>query len=253
MFEILIIDVMDFDSIKGATSNLPDTLDGIILNAGGPGGKKFTDKGKDGIINIMAVNITGNALLIDECIQNNKLVKGSTIIYVSSEAARGVPNMAFPAPKVESGSVDEFKGAIDGSKFVKLKDNSYQTTYGYAKLIATLWNGSMSRKFPDFRFVAVSPGMTEGTLIMKDFPLLEKFAFNMLVPITRLLKMSHKTDFGAKRYLDAMYDHETYKSGKFYASAKGVTGPMGEQDGFLDALINETFQDNAYEAIHSFF
>ena len=52
--------------------------------------------------------------------------------------------------------------AIDGSKFVKLKDQTYETTYSFAKLIGTLWSASMSRKFPDFRFVAVTPGKMFG-------------------------------------------------------------------------------------------
>jgi len=252
VFEILIIDVMDFNSVKNAVVNLSDPIDGMILNAGGPGGSEFCGMTKDGLINIMAVNVTGSALLVDEIIKSDKLVKGSTIIYASSEAARGVPSMGFPAPTIDSGSEEEFKEAIDGTKFLKLKDQSYETTYGFAKLVATLWNGSISRKFPDYRFIAVTPGMTTGTNIVNDLGYAKRIMFAMLVPVARMLGMSHETDVGAKRYLDAMYDFDTYKTGKFYGSIKGVTGEMGDQLPFFDALGNETFQDNAYEAIHSF-
>lgn len=42
--------------------------------------------------------------------------------------------------------------------------------------------------------------------------------------------MSHGPSTGAKRYLDAMYDFEAYKTGKFYASAKGVSGSVADQN-----------------------
>ena len=162
MFEILIIDVMNFSSVKNVVSSLSETLDGVILNAGAPGGKYSSAITKDGVTSIMGVNVMGHALLVEELLKNNKLLKGSTVIYASSEAARGIPSFNFPTPTVESGSIDEFKEAIDGSKFVKLKDQTYETTYSFAKLIGTLWSASMSRKFPDFRFVAVTPGKMFG-------------------------------------------------------------------------------------------
>ena len=40
--------------------------------------------------------------------------------------------------------------------------------------------------------------------------------------------------------------------GHFYGSIKGLTGPMGDQLEFHKELRNETYQDNAYEAIQSF-
>lgn len=253
IFEVLIIDVMDFTSVRNAVSNLSDPIDGIILNAGGPGGRDISGITKDGVTNIMAVNTMGHALLVEECIQSKKLSKGSSVIYVSSEGARGVPNLGFPQPKIESGSVDEFKEAIDGSKFVKLKDQSYETTYSFAKLTGNLWSNCMSRKFPEYRFVSVSPGMTDSTQIANDFPPFKKFIFTVLSPVVKILGMSHGPDLGAKRYLDTMFDFESYKTGKFYGSVKGLIGPLGDQEQFFDALSSETFQDNAYEAIKSFF
>jgi len=45
---------------------------------------------------------------------------------------------------------------------------------------------------------------------------------------------------------------ESYKSGIFYASKKGTAGTIVDQATLFGDLNNETFQDNAYEAIHRF-
>lgn len=164
---------MDFSSVRNAVFNLSESIDGVILNAGGVS-KDTKGTTNDGVTNIMALNILGHTLLVDEMIHRNKLVKGATVIYAGSEEARGVPMLGIPQPKVESGSVDEFKGAIDGSMFVQMKDDqASEAIYAYSKLIASLWNGSMSRKFPDYRFIVVSPRLTGGTAITYDLPLLK--------------------------------------------------------------------------------
>ena len=51
--------------------------------------------------------------------------------------------------------------------------------------------------------------------------------------------------------MDALVDNN-YKSGVFYASQSGMTGEVSDQSSFLPELNNETYQDNAYEAIHRF-
>ena len=53
-----------------------------------------------------------------------------------------------------------------------------------------------------------------------------------------------------------MYDFETeqkYSSGHFYGSVKGFSGEMGDQYQFHEILGEESFQDNALEAIQTFF
>ena len=101
IFEVLLIDLKDLQSVKDAVANLDGAVDCLILNAGGPGAgpKDLTAQTTDGIANIMALNVTGNALLVKELVSADKLAKESTVVYVSSEAARGVANMGFPAPE----------------------------------------------------------------------------------------------------------------------------------------------------------
>ena len=99
-------------------------------------------------------------------------------------------------------------------------------------------------------------GMATGTNLINDLHPLKVAMFHCLVPIIKLFGMSHGNDMRAKRYVDAVYDFETqelYQTGIFYGSMEGFKiGPMGNQIEFFDALGNETFQENAYEAIHSF-
>lgn len=235
-------------------ASLETCVDCVVLNAGGPGGKDSNGLTRDGFTNIMAVNTVGHALLVEELLDSGKLVEGGTVVYASSEAARGVPKFGFDKPIVESGTVEEFASAIDGSKFVG-KDDSYEVTYSYAKLLGVLWTSSMARErqADNFRFVSVSPGATEGTNIAKDFPLKTKILYCALAPIMRFFGMSHDTDHGAKRYLDVVYETEKYDNGVFYGSVESkFTGDLVPQLDMFEALGNETYQDNAKVAIRKF-
>jgi hypothetical protein len=69
----------------------------------------------------------------------------------------------------------------------------------------------------------------------------------------RLFGKDHGLETGAKRYVDAVVDEETYKSGAFYASAKGMAGPVGDQGKlFMSDVDDAEIQNNANEAFHSF-
>ncbi|GFH61777.1 hypothetical protein CTEN210_18253 [Chaetoceros tenuissimus] len=211
-FEIIIIDIKDFKSIKGAISSL-NKIDGVILNAGGPGG---IAPNKDGICDIAALNVTGNALLVDELLKSNKLAKGSTVLYVSSEYARGFKEMGVPQPTIGSGTVEEIQDILNGSKFVKLKGKrSFNATYTHVKLVGTMWTSAMARKFREIRFISISPGYTAGTNIMTNLSGLQRYVFSCMTPIMQCFKIAHSSNDGAKRYLDVLYDCEKFQSGKF--------------------------------------
>jgi hypothetical protein len=65
--------------------------------------------------------------------------------------------------------------------------------------------------------------------------------------------VAHHLEDGNKWYVNALMDPANYKSSVFYNSGKGTAiGPMVDQVIFTDNFINETYQDNAYESIHSF-
>ena len=118
-----------------------------------------------------------------------------------------------------------------------------------------MWTLSMARKYPELKFVVMSPGNTKGTLAPDNLPPAMRFMLkNFMMPIVFPLMggMVHKLEVGAKRFVDAISD-ERYKSGVFYASKEGkLSGDMVDQSTFFTDLKNSSFQDNANEAIQHF-
>ena len=148
--------------------------------------------------------------------------------------------------------MSEFASVFDGSFFGKKMDG--MQAYGYVKYAATMWMSSLARKYPNIRFISMSPGGTSGTAVMDDLSPLMKIMFKyIMMPIVMpLTGMVHSLETGARRYVDGIND-PSFKSGVFYASkASTVTGPLMEQSPFFPDLINESYQDNANEAIHRF-
>ena len=249
VFEILLMDVSNLDSVRAAIETLTEPIDGLILNAGGMGGSKPGSKTKDGVTQMFAVNVLGHVVLLEELLKANKLTQAA--LYAGSEAARGVPKMGMKQPKLKSSSVEEFKSVIDGSFFGAKFDG--MEAYGYVKYIAALWISALSRKYPKVRMVTVSPGSTSGTEVMKDLPPFMKFLFGAVgTRIMPLFGLMHKLELGAKRYVDGLND-PAYQSGKFYASKKPVlTGVMVDQGTIFADINNEKIQENAYQAVHAF-
>ena len=98
IFEILIIDVSNLDSVRTAVASLIEPIDAVILNAGGMGGKDPGKLTKEGVTAIFATNVLGHAVLIDELIKADKLT--NVALYACSEAARGVKKMGMKQPNL---------------------------------------------------------------------------------------------------------------------------------------------------------
>ena len=250
IFEIVIIDVSNLDSVRAAVAGLNEPIDALVMNAGGMGGTTPERLTVDGVTQMFAVNVLGHALLLDELVHANKLTQ--VAIYAGSEAARGVKKMGIKRPSLDTGSVAEFQAIADGSYF---GDNfSAMNAYGIVKYIAALWMSAAARQYQKLRVVTVSPGGTDGTNVMDDLPQPMRFMFQKIG--TRLMPrmgLMHPLEVGAKRYVDVVTD-DAYKSGTFYASKEPVVvGPMVDQATILADFNNKTYQDNANEAIHTFF
>lgn len=250
IFEIVIMDVTVPDSVRRAVADLVEPVDALIMNAGGMGGR---DPGKltaDGVTQVFAVNVLGHVVLFDELVKAGKLK--AVGLYAGSEAARGVKKMGIKRPSLKTHSPDEWASVIDGSFFGENFDG-YQA-YGYVKYAAAMWLASEARKHPDLRLVTVSPGGTKGTAVMEDLPPRLKFMFKyIMMPIVMPLRgLVHSLKTGAKRYVNAL-SSDDFKSGRFYGSKEPtVTGPLVDQGLIYSSLLNETFQNNANEAIHRF-
>ena len=251
IFEIIIGDVADANSVRKAIEKIKEPIDAVILNAGGVVGKTAAKITPSGMNELAATNILGHVILVDELIKHNKLRK--TVLSVSAEAVPGVKALGMKPVAMKTSSVDEFAAVLDGSYF----GNKFDVTqaYGYVKYVTSMWTLSMARKYPDIKFVVMSPGNTKGTLAPNNLPPPMKFMLkNFMMPIVFPLMggMVHKLEVGAKRFVDGISD-EQYKSGVFYASKEGkLSGDVVDQSTFFTSLKNTTFQDNANEAIHRF-
>jgi NAD(P)-dependent dehydrogenase (short-subunit alcohol dehydrogenase family) len=251
IFEIIIGDVSDAKSVRRAVEKIKEPVDAIILNAGGMVGKTAAKITPSGMNDLAATNILGHVILVEELIKNDKLKKA--VLYPSAEAVPGVKMLGMKPVAMKTSSVDEFAAVLDGSYFGN-KFNAVQA-YGYVKYTATMWMLSMAGKYPDIKFVVVSPGNTKGTEAPNNLPPAMKFMlkyFMMPVVFPLIGGMVHKLEVGAKRFVDGISD-ERYKSGIFYASKEGkLSGDLVDQSTFFADLKNSTFQDNADRAIHRF-
>lgn len=262
IFDIVLVDVSNLESVKKAVEKLKQdgaAVDGVVLNAGGAGGSDPKGLTEYGVTNSIAANLLGHVLLIDELIKAGNLIgKGAAVVLSGSESARGVPEMSLPTPKLESGSVEELTSICDGSFWTEEEATGLGLQMlsrhlgSYSKFVGALWMSSMVRKHSNIRFVTMSPGATSGTTVTRDLPWYKSLFVRTVVSVLSLVGKAHSVQVGAKRYVDALLDHETYQSGVFYASKKGLSGEVCDQAEFLDYFSNESYQDNAYEAIHKF-
>ncbi len=249
IFEIVILDVTDVNSVRDAVKNLKQTIDALILNAGGGGGKHPEALHQSGMTTIASLNLLGHTVLVDELIKGKKL--NNEVLYVSSEGARGIKGI-MKRPSFKTNSVGEFVSVLNGT-FGKF-GASEGYGYGYIKYIGALWTSANARKYPHIKFLSTSPGNTGGTETYNDLPLAHKLLSKFLfVPIIMpLFGMIHNVEKGARRYVIAL-NNPNFKSGEFYASKDGkVIGDLVEQGSIFPDLKNTSYQDNAYEAIHKF-
>lgn len=247
IFEILLIDVSDTDSVHKAVELLPEPIDALVMNAGGSGGKNFNQMTRDGVTQIFAVNLLGHAVLTEQLIKAGKLKQ--IALYAGSEAARGVEGMGMKRPKLDTSSIDEFVSICNGSFYGETNDAT--VPYGPIKYMAALWMAAMARQHPDIRFITMSPGGTTGTEGFDTLSPIRQYTMKSMMKVMLWLGKVHPVEVGAKRYIDGLFNKK-YQSGGFYASKKGLTGPVGEQGAIFEDINNKNFQENAYHAIKRF-
>ena len=250
IYEIVIMDVSDPESVRNAVQTLEAPIDALIMNAGGMGGKNPGKLTSNGVTSLFSSNVLGHVALVDELLKANLLKK--VALYAGSEAARGVEKMGMKRPVMSTYSADEFASVIDGSFFGKEMDP--MQAYGFVKYCGALWMASEARKNPTVRFITMSPGSTSGTSVMDDLPPIKKIMFKyiMMPLVMPLMGMVHKLEKGAKRYIEGI-SNDRLTSGVFYGSKANVlTGPIVDQSTIFADLKSPVFQDNANEAIHRF-
>jgi len=244
IFDIVIVDTTDLASVRAAVAALP-AIDAVVMNAGGAGGKTPFAKTDDGVTYSFAVNVLGHALLLETLLAESKLRK--TAVFVSSEAARGIPAMRIPRPALNEHSVAEFESIADGSFFTKQDAMEH---YGYVKYVGTLWMSALAREHRDIRFVSVSPGATTGTKATDNAPkLLGAFYKFVAFPMMKVFGMAHGLEAGSQRYVDVLTD-DRYASGHFYASPGTKTsGKLVDQADLFADFADPAIQDTAATAL----
>ena len=246
IFEIVLMDVADPDSVRAGLAGINGSLDALVMNAGGIGGKTPLELTADKVTNVFASNLLGHVVLLESLLSEDRL--DGVAVLAGSEAARGVRYMLMKRPSFVSNSVDELASVIDGTYFTDHK-RDIGLAYGQVKYIGALWMAYLARQHPDRRFITVSPGNTTGTEAPNNFILPLRLAAKYVVP---LVGITHKLEVGAKRLVDGVTD-PTLSSGVFYGSPNNkVTGPLVDQADIFPDLANPSFQDHANEAIHRF-
>jgi NAD(P)-dependent dehydrogenase (short-subunit alcohol dehydrogenase family) len=245
IFDIVLMDTADLASVRAALADIDGSVDALVMNAGVIGPQTLTLT-TDGVTTVFATNVLGHVVLLEGLLAEGRL--GEVAVFVGSEAVRGVPKLRMKGPSFVSTSADELASAIDGSYFATHKPD-FNLAFGQAKYIGALWMAYLARKYPDHRFITISPGNTTGTGAASGLPLPMRVAAKYVMPA---LGLAHKLDVGAKRLVDGVTD-STLPSGAFYASAANkLNGPMVNQAELVPGVGNPSFQDNANEAIHRF-
>src|SRR5271167_3304026 len=225
MFEIIVLDTSDLDSIRSAIPAIERPLSAVVMNAGGTGGPHPIALTVNGVTEIFAANILGHVVLLEQLLAQGALA--GVAVLTGSEAARGVPKLAIPRPTFTRHSADEFATVIDGSIFGGRKPN-IRLAYAQVKYLGALWMGALARKHADLRFITMSPGNTSGTEALRNLPTpLRILAQHVLMPyVAPAFGVGHKLEDGAKRLAIAVTD-DSLQSGVFYASAATtIIGPV---------------------------
>ena len=90
-------------------------------------------------------------------------------VYVSSEAARGVPKLGIKRPSLPTSSVQDFTDIITGKSLAGKKSDG-TLAYAEVKYMAALWMAEQAREHPHLKLLTVSPGNTQGTQIAGSLP-----------------------------------------------------------------------------------
>lgn len=240
----LTVDVTDTASVHRAIAELPGPIDALVTNAGGIGASplEITDSG---MTRIAALNVLGHVVLASELMAASNLTE--VVVNAGTEGSRGVPLFGIPKPRFAD-TVDGITAVLDGSYY---QDHKYTPTiaYGDAKYVGVLAMAALARRYRHLRIVNVSPGATSGTDGVNDLSGVERFILGKVAPAVGL---AHGVDTGAGRYLTVL-DDPSYRSGGFYASAANrLTGKLVDQARIFPESANETFQENALEAVSRF-
>mmetsp|Transcript_22001 Transcript_22001/g.31566 ORF Transcript_22001/g.31566 Transcript_22001/m.31566 type:complete len:318 (-) Transcript_22001:97-1050(-) len=227
-------------------------LDGLILNAGGPGGDG-TGKAisPNYVLDIVQINLIAHIQLVQLLTSEALLQDDCHIIYSGSESARGY---LAPVPRMRDTPKD-FQYFMEGKSYKWHYDIA--DAYGTVKGIAALYFAAFAKVHHTYKVFTVSPGATFGTEILSQKSIARLgWLVHIVWVILSWFGWMHRLEHGALRYVKAVtgdYDSE-FPSGTFVASLRLAVGPVcdqtelsgGKQYGDLSK------QNAAYQALSSY-
>ena len=87
IFDIVVMDVADRGSVSAGIAAVDGSVDALVMNAGGIGGKTPMAMTADGVTNVFASNVLGHVVLLEGLLAEDRL--GDVAVFAGSEAASG--------------------------------------------------------------------------------------------------------------------------------------------------------------------
>lgn len=223
--KVLEMDLSSLDSVATAARTViaeSDRLDILMLNAGimaAPPGLT-----RDGYELQFGTNYVGHVLLVKLLLpvlqQTTALPDADVrVIMVSSHALVYAPKQGVVFDSLKSDA--ENLGAYG--------------RYGQSKLAMTLWTREMARKYPQFKFASIHPGVVQTNLFngATGSPMI----IRMLTKLATSACLLTPVDQGARNQLWASVSKDV-KSGEYYepVGIAGPASPLAEDDGLAERV-----------------
>jgi NAD(P)-dependent dehydrogenase (short-subunit alcohol dehydrogenase family) len=257
LFSFLTLDLESHVSAREAVGKCPSGLDAIVLNAGGMGGEALTELG---VTQNFAMNVLGNAVLVEGLLAAGKISAGARVIYSTSEGTRNVWLFTGFQPFVRLYK-EEMEGSIAqppsrGTLGIGVRQR--MNTYANSKLIGMLWIAQLAKEHPGIYFASVSPGGCGDTDVYKDMP--QPFPFLMSQPpvVAAMVAMGvmHSVEAAAQRYVTAVTDEtfpQKFPSGAVvggpYIQISKSTGELFDQSAFSSYYTDAELQQEATRVV----
>lgn len=245
-------------SCRAAVTALP-SLDAVVLNAGGMGGEELTEHG---VTKNFAMNVLGNAVLIEGLLAAGKIQKGARVIYSTSEGTRSVWLFAGFQPFVRL-----YKEEMEASMHSPPTRGTFgigarqrMNTYANSKLIGGLWIATLAKEHPDIYFASVSPGGCGDTNVYLDMP--QPFPFLMSFPAViramNALGVMSSVEAAARRYVTAVTVEtfpQTFPSGTVvggpYLQISSTSEQLFDQSAFSSYYADEVLMKEAARVVRA--
>lgn len=258
-FQELAVDVSSLESTNAAADELlrqGQPLDALLLNAGMLSGADM-QKTDAGLEVAFASSIVGHHVLTHRLLESGGLREGARVVLAGSEAANGdLPAMMgmklydFVYGRTDSFGdrpQDAMRSFATGSNLQSWDPTRY---YAVTKVFSAWWSASMARRYADrATFLTVSPGSTLSTNAGRHVKGLNGFLFSKVMPaIGGAFGMDQPVGAAAKRYLDALHDEGTFRTGRTYTSKRRkIVGALREVE--YPHLLDVERQDAAFQVL----